>query len=158
MRKFQKGDVVLCKKFEIKQKLCIYPDRTSFEPYIDDTYFNRKAYISKTYKEHMDKALGVLHEDRDEYEITFLDTGNTLAWLSGEDLILLLRRSGRRFGMCEYCQEHRTEKELYSDDVNYWFMRKMSGKWYMFYRHKDLSGSRGIQINNCPMCGRKLED
>lgn len=60
--------------------------------------------------------------------------------------------------MCEYCQEHRTEKELYSDDVNYWFMRKMSGKWYMFYRHKDLSGARGIQINNCPMCGRKLED
>lgn len=91
MRKFQKGDVVLCKKFEIRQKLCIYPDRTSFEPYIEDIYFNRKAYISKTYKEYMDKTLGVSYEDRDEYEITFLDTGNTLAWVSGEDLILLLR-------------------------------------------------------------------
>lgn len=94
MRKFQKGDVVLCKKFEVAQKLCIYPGGMSFKPYIDDTYFNRRAYISKTYKEYMDKTLGVSHEDRDEYEITFLDTGNTLAWVSGEDLILLMRGFG----------------------------------------------------------------
>ena len=61
--------------------------------------------------------------------------------------------------MCEYCENHKTEKELYCDDINYWFVRKLSdGKWYMFYRHKDFCGARGIQINNCPMCGRKLVD
>lgn len=59
--------------------------------------------------------------------------------------------------MCEYCQNQKVEKELYSDSANYWFMRKLSDNyWYMFYRHKDFSGARGIQINNCPMCGRKL--
>lgn len=61
--------------------------------------------------------------------------------------------------MCEYCQNHKTEKELYCDGINYWFVRKLSdGEWYMFYRHKDFYGARGIQINYCPMCGRKLVD
>lgn len=80
MRKFQKGDVVLCKKFEVAQKLCIHPDGMSFEPYIDDTYFNRKAYISN-----------ISEQDKDKYEITFLDDGTAFAWVNGDDLILLLR-------------------------------------------------------------------
>lgn len=91
MRRFEKGDVVLCKKFEVDKKLCIGLDGMSLQPYIDDTFFNRKAYISKTYKEYMEKTLGGMYEDKDEYEITFLDDGNSLAWVNGEDLILLFR-------------------------------------------------------------------
>lgn len=63
------------------------------EPYIDDTWFNRKAIISKIYKEYMDKVLGGDYEDRDEYEITFLDNGTSLAWVDGNDLILISRRT-----------------------------------------------------------------
>lgn len=91
MSKYQKGDIVLCKKFEIGQKLCIGPNGMSYQPFIDDTYFNRKAYISKTYKEYMEKTLESAYEDKDEYEITFLDDGHSLSWVAGEDLIFLLR-------------------------------------------------------------------
>ena len=91
MRKFNKGDVVLCKKFCVEQKLSIGANGLKIEPYIDDHWFNRKAYISHTYKEYMDKTIGCSHEDKDEYEIRFLDDNNTLAWVSGNDLILLMK-------------------------------------------------------------------
>ena len=58
MSKYQKGDIVLSKKFEVSRKICIGPDQVSMEPYIDDIYFNRKAFISEVYKEYMDKVLG----------------------------------------------------------------------------------------------------
>lgn len=35
------------------------------EPYIDDYWFNRKAYILSTYKEKMETYFGVLYEDRE---------------------------------------------------------------------------------------------
>ena len=46
MRKFDKGDVVLCKKFSIEHKLSFNTNGLRIEPYIDDYWFNRKAYIS----------------------------------------------------------------------------------------------------------------
>lgn len=91
MRKFNKGDVVLCKKFSIEQRMHIDENGLRIEPYIDDYWFNRKSYISHTYKEYMDKTLGCSHEDKDEYELIFLDDNSTLAWVSGDDLILLMK-------------------------------------------------------------------
>lgn len=91
MRKFDKGDIVLCKKFTIEQRISINENGLRIEPYIGDYWFNRKAYISHTYKEYMDDILGCSHEDKDEYQITFLDDNNTLAWVSGNDLILLMK-------------------------------------------------------------------
>ena len=90
MRKFNKGDVVLCKKFSIEHRLSFNTNGLRIEPYIDDYWFNRKAYISHTYKEYMDKTLGDINEDKDEYELRFLDDNSTLAWVSGADLILLM--------------------------------------------------------------------
>ena len=91
MRKFDKGDVVLCKKFSIEHSLSFNTNGSRIEPYIDDYWFNRKAYISHTYKEYMDKTLGNINEDKDEYELRFLDDNSTLAWVSGADLILLMK-------------------------------------------------------------------
>ena len=91
MRKFNKGDVVLCKKFSIEQRMYIDENGLRIEPYIDDYWFNRKPYISHTYKEYMDDTLGCSHEDKDEYELRFLDDNSTLAWVSGDDLILLMK-------------------------------------------------------------------
>lgn len=79
MRQFKKGDVVLCKKFNVRQTLYVNSNGMILQPYIDDTYFNRKAYISETYKEYMDKISGVSHDDLDEYQITFIDDGYSLA-------------------------------------------------------------------------------
>ena len=39
----------------------------------------------------MDKTLGNINEDKDEYELRFLDDNSTLAWVSGADLILLMK-------------------------------------------------------------------
>lgn len=39
----------------------------------------------------MEQTLGGTYEEKDEYEITFLDDGNTLAWVSGNDLTLMMR-------------------------------------------------------------------
>lgn len=91
MRKFDKGDVVLCKKFSIEQRISINENGLRIEPYIDDNWFNRKAYVSYTYKEYMDYTLDCSHEDKDEYELRFLDDNSTLAWVSGDDLILLMK-------------------------------------------------------------------
>lgn len=91
MRQFNKGDLVLCKKFNIEHKVVIDINGIRTEPYIDDHWFNRKAYILHTYKEYMDETLGSSHEDRDEYKLRFLDDNHTLAWVSGNDLILLMK-------------------------------------------------------------------
>lgn len=90
-RKFNKGDIVLCTQFSIGQNRVIDECGIKIVPCIDDGYFNRRAYISKTYKECMEQTLGGIYEDKDEYEITFLDDGNSLAWVKGKDLVLLMR-------------------------------------------------------------------
>lgn len=91
IRKFNKGDIVLCTKFSIENMIQIDASGLKSIPYVDDRFFNRRAYISKTFKEYMDKALGVSHDERDEYEITFLDDGNSLAWVSVNNLVLILK-------------------------------------------------------------------
>lgn len=55
MRRFNKGDVVLCKKFSVEERIIIDTSGIRTEPYIDDYWFNRKAYISGTYKQMMEK-------------------------------------------------------------------------------------------------------
>lgn len=90
-RRFNKGDIVLCTKFSIEQNMVIDESGIKVVPCVDDTWFNRKAYISGVYKEYMEQELGGTYEDKDEYEITFLDDGNTLAWVSGNELTLMMR-------------------------------------------------------------------
>lgn len=90
-RKFDIGDVVLCHKFGIERKIVLSTAGISWHPYIDTSWFNRKAYISNTYKRCMEQHGTENPEDKDEYEITFLDDGNTLAWVSGEELTLILK-------------------------------------------------------------------
>ena len=90
-RKFNKWDIVLCTKFSIEQNMIIDESGIKVVPCVDDTWFNRKAYVSKVYKEYMEQTLGGTYEEKDEYEITFLDDGNTLAWVSGNDLTLMMR-------------------------------------------------------------------
>lgn len=90
-RKFDIGDVVLCHKFSIERKIVLSTVGINCQPCIDTSWFNRKAYISNTYKRCMEQH-GTEHpKDKDEYEITFLDDGNTLAWVSGEELTLILK-------------------------------------------------------------------
>lgn len=93
MRKFNIGDVVLSKRYSI-EKMIVFDCNGCFrtEPYIDDYFFNRKAYISGTYKQIMESKLGQTFEDKDEYQITFLDNSTTLAWVSGDELILLMKK------------------------------------------------------------------
>lgn len=93
MRRFDKGDVVLCKRYSIEQRVIIDASGYRIEPYIDDHWFNRKAYISGTYKQMMEEKLGGTFEDKNEYQLTFLDDNHTLAWVHGDDLILLMKSS-----------------------------------------------------------------
>lgn len=93
-RKFDKKDIVLCTKLNIGSKLQIDGSGLNLIPYLDDVFFNRRAYISETYKEYMDKTLGVSRDEKDEYEITFLDNGRSLAWVHGRDLVLILKYIG----------------------------------------------------------------
>ena len=90
-RKFDIGDVVLCHKFSIGGRIVISENGFHDERYLDTSYFNRKAFISNTYKRCMEQYGEVNPEDKGEYEITFLDNGNSLAWVSGDDLKLLLK-------------------------------------------------------------------
>lgn len=90
-RRFNKGDIVLCTKFSIEQNMIIDESGIKVVPCVNDTWFNRKAYVSKVYKEYMEQTLGGTYEEKDEYEITFLDDGNTLALVSGNDLTLMMR-------------------------------------------------------------------
>lgn len=90
MRKFKKGDIVLCTKFSVEEVLVFGRNGMRTEPKVDKTFFDRKAFIRNTYKEVMDDKLGTGHEDKDEYEIEFLDNGMTLAWVSGDELTMIL--------------------------------------------------------------------
>ena len=62
--------------------------------------------------------------------------------------------------VCKYCNGPVNEKELFSDEDNHWFMLKsqtQNGNWYIAHKRRGFVGANCIQINNCPMCGRKLE-
>lgn len=71
-----------------------------------------------------------------------------------------LERDTKNKNVCEYCKGNRNEKELFSDEDNHWFMFKsqtQNGKWYIVHRRRGFVGANCIQINNCPICGRKLK-
>lgn len=97
-RKFNKGDIVLCTKFSVEQNMVIDENGIKVVPCVDDTWFNRKAYVSKVHKEYMEQILGGAYVEKDEYEITFLDDGNSLAWVEGKDLVLLMRNDYKQGG------------------------------------------------------------
>lgn len=92
MTTFKTGDIVICKKHEVGQKLVCDAKGIRIENYIDDYFFNREAVIENTYKEAMEEHFkNDLHEefeDRDEYVIRFLDNNTTLAWLNADELVL----------------------------------------------------------------------
>lgn len=92
MATFKKGDVVICKKHKVEQKIVCDAKGMRVENYIDDYFFNREAVIEHTYKECMEEHFkNDLHEefeDKDEYAIKFLDDGTTLAWVQADELVL----------------------------------------------------------------------
>lgn len=92
MTTFKKGDIVICKKHEISQKLVCDSSGMRIENYIDDYFFNREAVIEYTYKECMEEHFrNDIHEgfeDKDEYSIRFLDNNTTLAWVEADELVL----------------------------------------------------------------------
>lgn len=92
MSTFKKGDIVICKKYEVSQKLVFDANGMRIENYIDDYFFNREAVIENTYKEAMEEHFkNDLHEEfeyKDEYTIRFLDNNTTLAWLTADELVL----------------------------------------------------------------------
>lgn len=91
MTTFKTGDIVICKKHSVAQKLTFDSKGIRIENYIDDYFFNREAVIEYTYKEYMDEHFkNDLHEefkDKDEYGIRFLDNNTTLAWLEAKELV-----------------------------------------------------------------------
>ncbi|EOS48292.1 hypothetical protein C810_01382 [Lachnospiraceae bacterium A2] len=92
MTTFKTGDMVICKKHSVAQKLVFDSKGMRIENYIDDYFFNREAVIEYTHKERMDERFkNDLHEefkDKEEYGIRFLDSNETLAWLKAEELVL----------------------------------------------------------------------
>ena len=90
MRKFNVEDKVLCLKYELSEQAVFGKGYFGMHKYVNDEFFGREAVISDTYKNVMDKRLGYGHEDKDKYEITFLDTGEKLSWISGDELVPLV--------------------------------------------------------------------
>lgn len=92
MATFKKGDIVICKKHGVSQKLVYGANGMRIENYIDDYFFNREAVIYHTYKEYMEEYFkDDLHEefeDKDKYEIKFLDNNTTIAWVGADELVL----------------------------------------------------------------------
>lgn len=92
MAMFKKGDVVICKKHKVEQKIVCDAKGMRVENYIDDYFFNREAVIEYTYKEYMEEHFkNDLHEefkDKDEYVIRFLDNDTTLAWVRADEIVL----------------------------------------------------------------------
>lgn len=88
MRKYNFGDKVICIKFDVAPAMHITANGLTFKNQINRNWFNREAIICKTYKEYMDKYYGCNdYEDKDEYEIQFLDDKTTLAWVTGDELV-----------------------------------------------------------------------
>lgn len=88
MRKFNFGDNVICIKYDVSPVMYFTSKGMTMKNQLNTHWFNREAIISKTYKEAMDEHYGCSDtEDKDEYEIKFLDDGHTLAWVDGDDLV-----------------------------------------------------------------------
>jgi len=96
MTTFKTGDIVICKKHSVAQKLVCDSKGIRIENYIDDYFFNREAVIENTYKEAMEERFkNDLHEelkDEEEYIVRFLGDNTTLAWLKAEELVLKIPR------------------------------------------------------------------
>lgn len=92
MTTFKTGDVVICKKSSVAQKLVCDSKGIRIENYIDDYLFNREAVIENTYKEVMEEHFkNDFHkefQDKDEYTVRFLDDNTTIAWIKSEELVL----------------------------------------------------------------------
>lgn len=125
MTTFKKGDVVICKKHEVSQKLVFDENGARVENYIDDYFFNREAVIEYTYKERMLAHGFESAEDKDEYGIKFLDNGKTLAWLNADDLVQKAPMNifwntmlNQQKETEEACREYGTEEERYKLALN----------------------------------------
>lgn len=82
------GDNVICVKYDVLPKTIIQQGKPPvYKNYLDTTWFNREAIITKVYKEYMESTIGTGFPDKNEYEITFIDDGNSLAWVTDEELI-----------------------------------------------------------------------
>lgn len=93
METFKKGDVVICKKCEVRERLIFDAKGMRVENYIDDSCFNREAVIEYTRRESK-LACGFENpEDKDEYSIRFLDDNSSLAWVSASDLISKVKKT-----------------------------------------------------------------
>lgn len=62
--------------------------------------------------------------------------------------------------MCEYC-ENGKNIELASDSAkSYWFIIHRNGKARLYCKmgENEFGNAYGIEINNCPMCGKDLKE
>lgn len=87
MANFKKGDVVICTRFKVSERLVVDKDGIRMEKYVDDHYFNREAIVTCAFKDYHFEHGTVAQNDKDEYEIEFTDNHTRLAWVSGKDLV-----------------------------------------------------------------------
>ena len=87
MAQYEKGEKVICTKFDIYDRMVFDKSGFRIEKYVEDRFFNREATITKTWKE-CGLSIGQIDpEDKEEYEIKFTDNGESLAWVDGKDLV-----------------------------------------------------------------------
>ena len=63
--------------------------------------------------------------------------------------------------MCEYCEKNEAGnfRELTDDCPNARFYADLSfGKLYLEYTEDEVTDYALVEINYCPMCGRKLKE
>lgn len=79
-------------------------------------FFNREAVIEYTYKEKMEEHFkNDLHEefeDKDEYEIKFLDNKTTLAWVGADELVLKVPMDNLLNMMCSKILQSKRRHEI----------------------------------------------
>ena len=89
MAQYEKGEKVICTKFDVCDRVVFDKDGFRIEKYVDDKYFNREAVITDTWKDCALSMFGdsAKAEDREQYEIEFTDNKKKLAWVYGKDLV-----------------------------------------------------------------------
>lgn len=81
MKKLKNGDRAICMQYDVIQRDCFYFDKEKMccgfrqENNVNDRYLNRKVIITG------------YNESEDSYAVTFLDNGETLAWVISDDLV-----------------------------------------------------------------------
>lgn len=61
--------------------------------------------------------------------------------------------------MCDFCKNSGENNPIYEDDTERWSVQRLNnGRWYIFHKIFRIPGARGIEINNCPICGRNLKE